>query len=258
MTSAAKIYIGNIPFKFPEDELKSLFVNFGEIVSSNIKEGFAFIEYAKENSAKEAIDAMHQKDLDGRLLRVETIRLDNRDNNNRGGRHSGFTTETNNIFVANMPNETTEDEFKTHFEVYGEVSHIKLLPPYPGRTVLSGFVDFVDLKSAIAAHDGDVWMGGNLLRTDYNARDKTQREDMHSSRRPRQNSPYRDDRDGRRRDDSFRDRRQRRSRSRSPPSRHRSSQRYDSPPRNERYHSESPPAMRSDRRSRSRSPRGRY
>lgn len=71
------IYVGNIPFKATEDELKSLFGQYGEVESvkfvkdreSGKFRGFGFVEMS-ENDADKAIDALAGYDFMGRNLKV--------------------------------------------------------------------------------------------------------------------------------------------------------------------------------------------
>ncbi len=73
-----KIYVGNLPFSSTESDLRSLFARHGDVTSVNVimdretgrARGFAFVEMAQEDSAREAIRALDGTDLDGRSLRV--------------------------------------------------------------------------------------------------------------------------------------------------------------------------------------------
>lgn len=73
-----KIYVGNLPFSSTESDLRSLFARHGDVTSVNVimdretgrARGFAFVEMAQEDSAREAIRALDGTDLDGRNLRV--------------------------------------------------------------------------------------------------------------------------------------------------------------------------------------------
>jgi RNA recognition motif-containing protein len=72
-----KIYVGNLPFTATEEELQSLFAEFGEVISAHLvsdrhtgqPRGFGFVEMPDE-AAEKAIAALHQKDFGGRSLRV--------------------------------------------------------------------------------------------------------------------------------------------------------------------------------------------
>ena len=74
-----KFYVGNVSFKTTEDELRSLFSQYGEVSSVNVitdretgrPRGFAFVEM---DGADAAIAALDQKDFGGRVLTVNEAR----------------------------------------------------------------------------------------------------------------------------------------------------------------------------------------
>jgi RNA recognition motif-containing protein len=84
-----KLYVGNMSFQTTEDELRTLFSEFGEVSSVNIitdretgrPRGFGFVEM---DGAEEAISALDQKDFGGRNLTVNEARprRDDRPSNN--------------------------------------------------------------------------------------------------------------------------------------------------------------------------------
>ena len=65
-----------------DDDLRSAFEAFGEVTSAKVimdretgrSRGFGFVEMPNDNEAREAIDGMNQKDLQGRSLRVNEAR----------------------------------------------------------------------------------------------------------------------------------------------------------------------------------------
>jgi len=72
------IFVGNLAFKVSEEELKSLFAQFGEVKSAKVikdkftgeSRGFGFIEMASASEAEQAISNLNGMDLEGRKLRV--------------------------------------------------------------------------------------------------------------------------------------------------------------------------------------------
>lgn len=80
MTSKCRIYVGNIPFSADEEMLKEFFAPRSV---SNVKicldkdtqrpRGFAFVEFADETTANEALD-MDGEQLGGRTIRVSEAR----------------------------------------------------------------------------------------------------------------------------------------------------------------------------------------
>ena len=78
----AKIYVGNLSFSITSDKLKELFSEFGEITEATVisdkfsgrSKGFGFVTFANEEDTKKAIDAMNEKEVDGRAIKVNEAR----------------------------------------------------------------------------------------------------------------------------------------------------------------------------------------
>ncbi|NPA43769.1 MAG: RNA-binding protein [Chlorobi bacterium] len=72
------IYVGNIPYRTDEEELRELFEAYGRVDSVKIitdrftgrSKGFGFVEMPDEDEAQAAIQALNGKEVDGRPLRV--------------------------------------------------------------------------------------------------------------------------------------------------------------------------------------------
>ncbi|KAF3362389.1 putative nucleic acid-binding protein [Chlamydiales bacterium STE3] len=103
-----KIFVGNLPWKATEDELKKLFEAFGMVLSVKIvldqytgkSKGFGFVEMEESDAAEAAIRELNEKPFLDRTLRV-SLALDRparRDGGNGGGGahsrgHSSFNGE---------------------------------------------------------------------------------------------------------------------------------------------------------------------
>ncbi|KAK4479259.1 hypothetical protein RD792_014770 [Penstemon davidsonii] len=76
---STKLFVSGLSFRTTEESLRNAFKNFGELVQVNLvmdkiakrPRGFAFITYATEDESKRAIEGMHGKFLDGRVIFVE-------------------------------------------------------------------------------------------------------------------------------------------------------------------------------------------
>ena len=72
------IYIGNLAYTVTEDDLRDAFSEFGEVESASIindkfsgrSKGFGFVDMPKDSEAREAIESMNNKDLNGRTIKV--------------------------------------------------------------------------------------------------------------------------------------------------------------------------------------------
>jgi cold-inducible RNA-binding protein len=74
------LYVGNLSYDTTEDTLRTLFSEFGDIESVNVitdrytgrPRGFAFVEMATEEAAREA-----RNSLNGRMVDQREIKVDN-------------------------------------------------------------------------------------------------------------------------------------------------------------------------------------
>lgn len=92
-----RLYVGNIPFETSEDQLRNAFAVIGEVVDVKIitdkysgrSRGFAFVEMASEELAKQATEKLNGTNLGGRDIVVNEARPQNE--NRRWGR--GYPSE---------------------------------------------------------------------------------------------------------------------------------------------------------------------
>jgi len=73
-----RIYVGNLSWQTDENELRETFAPYGEVVSAQIitdresgrSRGFAFVEMSNDEEGKAAIEAVNEKEVGGRQLKV--------------------------------------------------------------------------------------------------------------------------------------------------------------------------------------------
>ena len=76
-----KLYVGNLPYSYKDDDLNTLFADYGEVESAIIiidrqsgrSKGFGFVELADE-AADKAMEELNGKDVDGRNIVVNEAR----------------------------------------------------------------------------------------------------------------------------------------------------------------------------------------
>jgi RNA recognition motif-containing protein len=76
-----RIYVGNLPFSITEDDVRSLFSQFGSVIDVHLvndretgrPRGFGFVEM-EDADADKAITSLDQSDFNGRALRVNEAR----------------------------------------------------------------------------------------------------------------------------------------------------------------------------------------
>lgn len=73
-----RLFVGSLPYKLTEDEMKEFFSQAGEVVSARIitdrdtgrSKGFGFVEMADDAGGDKAIKELNGKDLMGRPITV--------------------------------------------------------------------------------------------------------------------------------------------------------------------------------------------
>ncbi|NDY55173.1 RNA-binding protein [Desulfovibrio sulfodismutans] len=72
------IYVGNLPFRASEDNVRDLFAQYGAVSSVKLisdretgkPRGFGFVEMDDDTEAEAAIEALNGKDYEGRSLKI--------------------------------------------------------------------------------------------------------------------------------------------------------------------------------------------
>ncbi|GHT10350.1 hypothetical protein FACS1894156_4770 [Bacteroidia bacterium] len=76
------IYVGNISYSLKEEDLKATFAEFGNVESAKIivdkitnrSKGYGFVEMSSDDEGNAAIEALNEKEIGGRKLRVNAAR----------------------------------------------------------------------------------------------------------------------------------------------------------------------------------------
>ncbi len=77
-----KIFVGNLPWKTTDNDLRDMFSQNGEVSKAEIvmdrmtgrSRGFGFVEMTNDSEADAAISAWNGKDMEGRALTVNEAR----------------------------------------------------------------------------------------------------------------------------------------------------------------------------------------
>lgn len=96
---ATKLFVGSLPYSVDDEELKSLFSEFGTVTYSKIildrdnnnrSKGFGFVEYDSAEEAKAAVAGLDGKEVSGRKIIVNEARpQEKREFRPRGGGGNG-------------------------------------------------------------------------------------------------------------------------------------------------------------------------
>ncbi|XP_061776206.1 cold-inducible RNA-binding protein A-like isoform X2 [Nerophis ophidion] len=98
MTDEGKLFVGGLNFTTTEDSLAGAFGKYGAIEKVDVirdketgrSRGFGFVKYENVEDAKDALEAMNGKTIDGRNIRVdEAGKGGGRSNRGGGGSYNG-------------------------------------------------------------------------------------------------------------------------------------------------------------------------
>lgn len=94
--ASATLFVGNLPFSANEDQIWTLFGEYGDVVSVRLPtdretgapKGFGYVEFGDVDTAKKAYEGAQGSAVDGRNLRLDYSQP--RSNDGGGGRGGGF------------------------------------------------------------------------------------------------------------------------------------------------------------------------
>jgi RNA recognition motif-containing protein len=189
------LFVGRLSWDTKEPQLRAAFEEFGEVTDARVitdrdtgrSRGFAFVTFANSDSAGRAVDEMNGATLDGREIVVREAEDkaprsggegrggDRGDRGDRGGRggdrggrggdrggsQGGSYNGGNTLFVGSLSWDTKENELRSAFEEFGDVSNARVITDRDtGRS--RGFA-FVTFDSADAAERAVREMNGATL-----------------------------------------------------------------------------------------------
>lgn len=136
-----KLFIGGISWETDEDKMKQYFSNYGEVLQTVIMRdkltgkprGFGFVVFADPSVLETVLNDKHT--IDGRTVEAKramsreeqqtTNRFGNSFSNRMGG--GGGNTRTKKIFVGGLPPNLSEEEFRSYFQTYGNVTDVVVM-----------------------------------------------------------------------------------------------------------------------------------
>ena len=150
MNSSTQIFVGGLSKITTEDTLITFFSQYGKILDANIirdmntgePRGYGFIFVDDDDLAKFLIDQQYfymcGKKIDVKSSIYQTI-----------GKDVAVKPDNHRIFVGGVSSVTTEDDIRTYFESFGQVTLCRLIMDHmTGRSRNYAFVTFADEECA--------------------------------------------------------------------------------------------------------------
>ena len=93
-----RLYVGNLSYSVTSESLEALFAQFGSVNSAQViqdrdtgrSKGFGFVEMGDENAAQQAINALNEKEHEGRALTVNEAKPREGGGGGGGGGRGGY------------------------------------------------------------------------------------------------------------------------------------------------------------------------
>ncbi|XP_033030120.1 RNA-binding protein 4B-like isoform X2 [Lacerta agilis] len=111
-----KLFIGNLPREATEQEIRSLFEQYGRVLECDIIKNYGFVHIEDKTAAEDAIRNLHHYKLHGVCINVEASK-----------NKSKASTK---LHVGNISTGCTNLELRTKFEEYGPVLECDIVKDY--------------------------------------------------------------------------------------------------------------------------------
>lgn len=179
-STKSNVFVKNLSPNATNKSLNELFKPYGEIFSVRLAQdykgaskGYGYIQYFNPGDANKAIEAMNEKEVEGRKLAVSIYKA-----GNRGERDPQRFT---NVFVKNLPSDViTNEALDELFAEFGERTSVGIFSQeYKGKVGHYGFVNFAqaeDAARAVAIMNGKEVGDAKLFVTRALTRDQRERE----------------------------------------------------------------------------------
>ncbi|KAG8759984.1 Protein phosphatase PP2A regulatory subunit B [Serendipita sp. 396] len=147
------IYVKNLDTEVNEEDFAKLFEPYGTITSAILQidaegksKGFGFVNYETHEMAQKAVDALHDKDINGKKLFVG--RAQKRNERDEELRRTFDIAKMErlaklqgvNLYVKNIEDDLDDDKLRAEFEPFGTITSAKIMRDDKGTSKGFGFV----------------------------------------------------------------------------------------------------------------------
>ena len=138
------IYLGGLPPDVDKYELNQFILkqgnfNIEEMMTHNGKKSFAYIKFKTKEEALEALKVLHLKEFKNYIIKAEPFK------SNKNKDKQKINT---NLFIKNLPEDTTPKDFYEIVSKYGIIDSIDLKCNQAGKCLGYGYADFTTEESA--------------------------------------------------------------------------------------------------------------
>lgn len=155
-TGQGNVFIKNLDVAIDNKALHDTFAAFGNILSCKVAQdengnskGYGFVHYETDEAASQAI-----KHVNGMLLNEKKVYVGHHiPKKDRQSKFEEMKANFTNVYVKNIANEVSDEDFRELFAKYGDVTSSSLARDQEGKSRGFGFVNFTTHESAAKAVD---------------------------------------------------------------------------------------------------------
>lgn len=158
------LYIKNLDPEVGQEEFEQLFNQFGQVTSAIIQvddegksKGFGFVNYEHHEEAAMAVEALHDKDYNGRKLFVTRAqkKAEREEELRRSYENAKMEKLSKyqgvNLYIKNLEDDVDDEKLRTEFEPFGAITSCKVMRDEKGTSKGFGFVCFSSPDEATKA-----------------------------------------------------------------------------------------------------------
>ena len=128
-----KIYINNFPDKYNESDITKLCSEYGKVENCNIfldnlAKKFGIIQFSSENEAKEALNKLNEKEIDGKKIMAKLFqtKYEHKQYLQNSTKRINEQNANCNLYIKNIPLTAKEEDLNRIFSKYGNVISVKI------------------------------------------------------------------------------------------------------------------------------------
>lgn len=158
------VYVNNLDTAVDEDQLKNLFQEFGIIQSAVIMKdesgksrGFGFVNFESPESAQRAVEALNNKEINGKQLYVGRAQKKMEREHDLRQKFEQLKIEQMskyqgvNLYIKNLDDDMDDDKLRSLFDSFGTITSAKIMRDTKGHTKGFGFVCYSTPEEATKA-----------------------------------------------------------------------------------------------------------
>ncbi|XP_022096230.1 LOW QUALITY PROTEIN: squamous cell carcinoma antigen recognized by T-cells 3-like [Acanthaster planci] len=164
------IFVKNLSYETTEKQIRSLFVECGEITEVRMVEnyrhqfrGYCYVEFQEESSVEKALK-MDRQSVEGRPMYVDRS-MDKSTTETKKTFQYAMKMEKNKLFVSGLPRSATAKQLQELFGQYGKIQNLRIVTYRSGVPKGLAYVDFEqesDAARAVVGADSTVMDGHTI------------------------------------------------------------------------------------------------